>query len=124
MQVVSFAREERMFLNVQHHIKIARRAAMQTSLTQSRKPYARSIFHTRRNLGIDNLQSQYSSFPFAFRAGIGDHAARALARRTSSCNAEKSLLIAHLPVSVTGTAGHRGLAFSSARAPAFLARLM
>ncbi len=52
MQVVAFALEKRMFLHVQHHVKIARRPAMSPSFAEPGKTDARSVFDSSRNLGI------------------------------------------------------------------------
>src|SRR5580704_2162217 len=113
-----------MFFDVQHNVKISRRAAVNTTFAKSRKTNTCSVFYAGRNSGVYDLLPQHPSFAFALVARIGDHAACSLARRTCPGNAEKSLLIAHLAVSVAGTAGHWRLAFGSARAAALFTSFM
>src|SRR5713226_7710855 len=113
-----------MFFDVQDDVKIARRAAVEASFTQSRKTDARSVFHSGGNFCVHRPLAEQPAFAFAFRTRIGNHAARTLARRTGAGNAEEPLLIAHLPPSSTGTAGHGCFACRSTRTSAVLAGLV
>ena len=60
----------------------------------------------------------------ALRAGIGDHAARALARRASTSDAEETLLIPDLSAAVAGTAGGWTFSGGGARTLTILAGLV
>src|SRR5713101_9498745 len=124
VQVVPFAFKKGMFFDVQHDIKIARRTAVKTSFAQSGKTDARSVFDSGRNFRVHRSLSQDPSFAFAFGARIGNHATRALACRTSACDAEEPLLITHLPAPGAGAAGHRCFARSGAGASAVFAGFM
>ena len=97
---------------------------MESTFAKSRESDAGPVFHPRRNLGVNHALPQNASFAFALEARVSNHAARALARRTSPRNTEKSLLIAHLPVAIAATAGHRSFAFGSARAMTFFTSLV
>ena len=104
MQVVAFTGEERMLLHVQHDVQISRRAAELADFACTGKADTRSVFHSCGNLGVDGALAQNAAFAFALRAGIGDHAARALARGTGARDAEESLLVANLAAAVAGAA--------------------
>ena len=79
MQIISLTLKEKVFLDVQNNVQVARRAAVKTSLAISRKANAGSIFHACRNLRVDRPLSKNPAFPFALGAGIRNYAARALA---------------------------------------------
>jgi hypothetical protein len=124
MQVVSLARKKWVLLHMQHNVKIAGRAAMKSTFTETSKADTGSIFHARWDLGIDGFLPQNSSFTFASGTRISNHAARSLAGRTRPRNTEKSLLITHLPVAVASSASYRRFALGAAGTAAFFTSVM
>src|SRR5271166_5930807 len=103
MQIIAFTLEERMLLDMQDHIEIARWSTMSASLAESRKTDTRSVLHTSRNLGVHSLLPQHATLTLALQAWIGDHATGALTSGTSAGHAKKSLLIANLPTPSAGS---------------------
>ena len=124
VQVVAFARKERMLLHMQHDVKISRRTAELSNFARAGESDARSVFYARRNLGVNRALAQDAPFAFALRARIGNHAARALACRTGARNAEESLLVSHLPATIARPAGGRAFAGSGSGSAAFLTSLV
>src|ERR1700730_15848917 len=104
VQVVALAREKGMFLHVQHNIQISGGTTEGTHLARSGQANSRSIFDAGGNFDLDRALAQIAAFAFALGARIGDHVARALARRTSTRDAEESLLVANLTATVAGAA--------------------
>lgn len=66
---------------------------------------ASAVLHTRRNLGVNRTLAHHSAFAFAFRARVGNNAARPLTGRAGARDAEKPLLITNLTTSATRAAG-------------------
>ena len=97
IEIIPLSRKERMLLDVQNDVQISCRPAMNSRLANSREANASAIFHARRHLGVNRLGLAYPPFAFAFRARVTDHAAGALAIRTTPRNTEKALLIPYLP---------------------------
>src|SRR5271170_3070337 len=97
MQIVAFALEKRMFLDVQHNIKIPGWPTVCSGFAQPGKTYPRSIFDARRHLRVHRSLTQHASLALALQARIRDHAARPLTGGTSARHAEESLLISNLP---------------------------
>src|SRR5580698_6007466 len=98
-----------MFLHVQHDVQISRRPPELSDLARARKADSRPVLNSRGNFRVDRALPEYAPLASTLRARIGNHAARPLARGTSAGNAEKSLLISHLPTSRAGTAIRRPL---------------
>src|SRR5580658_453978 len=105
VQIVPFPLKKWMLLHMQHHVEIARRSSERSSLASTGKADAGAVFYARGNLRVHRALPQHTAFPSAFRARIGNHAARSLAGRTSPRDAEKALLVPHLPTASAGTAG-------------------
>ncbi len=106
---------------MQHNVEIARGSAERPSLASARKPDARAVFHAGRNFRFYGALPQNPAFAFAFRARIGNHVACSLAGRTSPRDAEKALLIAHLPAAIARAARRRTFARRCSRAVAVFA---
>src|SRR5271165_5256206 len=113
-----------MLFYVQDDIQVACRPAKLTDFASACETDAGPVLHPRRNIGVNRALAQNAAFALALRAGIGNHAARTLARRTGASNAEESLLVANLAAPRARAAGHRALAWSCAGAVAFLASLV
>ncbi len=124
VQIGALAFKEGMLLDVQNHIKIARRSAESPSLAQTGEADAGAVFHSRGNFGFDRPLPQNPALAFALGAGIGDDAARALTGRAGPGHAEKSLLVAHLSAASAGAAGDRRFAGSSPRTAAVFTGLV
>ena len=124
VQIVALALEEGMLFYVQNHIEIAGRTAVKTAFSVSGEANAGAIFHAGGNLCVHRALPQNPAFAFAFRTGVGNDTARALAGGTGTRNTEKTLLVADLAAAVAGTAGDRRLARSGARTSALFAGLV
>ena len=110
VQIVALALEEGMLLHVQDDVEIARRATVKTAFAVSGEANAGAIFDAGGNFRIHRPLAQHPAFAFALGAGIGDHAARALAGGTGARDAEEALLVANLAAAIAGTAGDRSFA--------------
>src|SRR5581483_8878714 len=108
--------EEAVLLHVKHHVQVARRTAVDAALALSAEAHACPVFHSRRDLDLDPPLANHTPFAVALGAGIGDHAARARARRARPRNGEEPLLISHLPPPAASAA--RGRLFTLGRAGA------
>src|SRR6266567_1499691 len=124
VQVIAFAREEGMLFHVQDDIQISGRAAKLADLSRSRKTDSRSILDARGHFRVDGSLAQNPAFALALRARIGDDAPRALAGRTGTSNAEKSLLITNLTAPAARTASGWPLARRRTGTVALLASLV
>src|SRR5215813_219660 len=116
MQVIALAGEKRMLFHVEHNVEVARRPARHTGLSVSTEANAGAVFDPRRNFGFHGALTQHAAFSFALKARIGDHAAQTLASRAGTRHREESLLIAHLPAALAGTAGDGSLSRCRTRA--------
>ncbi len=67
----------------------------------------RDLPNSGRNPGVNRFLLDDTALAFAFGTRIADHAPRALARRTCTRNAEKSLLVADLTTPAAGAAADR-----------------
>src|ERR1700692_1312331 len=123
MQSVPFPRKERMFLHMQKNIKIAGRASERTGFAAASKANSSTVFNTGGNFRINRTLAENASLPFALHARISNHVTAALAGGTGACNAEKSLLIAHLAATRAGTASSSALPWRAPCPVAFFARL-
>src|SRR5882757_7315634 len=121
MQIIPFPLKKRMLLHVEHNVEIARWPSERSGLTAAGKTDSGAVFHARGNFRVHRALAENSSVTFALQAGIGNHAARSLAGRTSPRDAEKPLLIAHLAPARARTASRRTLARRGSRSSAFLA---
>src|SRR5580704_7064120 len=124
VQVVSLAFKKSMLFNVEHNIQIARRSAERTGFAESSKTNSCAVLHARRHFGFDHALAQQPALAFTLRARIGNHTARALARRAGSSDAEKALLIPDLSPTIARPATHRSLPRCSPRAAASVAGLV
>ena len=124
MQVVAFALEERMLLDVKHNIQVTRRTAELSNFAGAAKADTSSVLDSGRDFSVDAALAEQPAFAFTLRAGIGDHAARALARGTGAGDAEEPLLVANLAAAIAGAARRRPFAGSGSRAPAVLTGFM
>src|SRR5260370_19685029 len=113
-----------MLLDVQHDVEIARWTAKLPHFAPARKPDAGAFLYSSVNVCVDSSLRQHPAFSLTLWARIGDHAARSLARWASPCNAEESLLIAHLSTARTRAAGSRTFSWGGARAAALFAILL
>src|SRR5258708_8552732 len=113
-----------MLLDVQHDVEIARWTAKLPHFAPARKPDAGAVLYSSGNLCVDSSLPQHPAFSLTLWARIGDHAARSLARWASPCNAEESLLIAHLSTARTRAAGGRTFSCGGAGAAALFASLL
>jgi len=120
VQIGAFALEKRMLLHMQNHIQIAGGPAECAGFPESGKTDAGAVFDAGGNLRVDGLVVKDASFTFAFGAGIGDDAARALTSGTGAGHAEESLLVANLAASAARAAGGRSFAGRGAVALAVL----
>src|SRR5439155_2133301 len=105
VQVVALALEKRVIFDVQHNVQVADRATELSDFARPGETDSRSVFHPGGNLRVHRALSQDASFSLALRARIGNHAACALAGRTRTSNAEKSLLVANLATAAARAAG-------------------
>ena len=121
MQIGAFALKERVLLDMQNHIQIARRPAVGSGFAQAGETNAGAVFHSRRDLGLDGSVAQNPPLAFAFGARIGDDAARTLTGGTSAGHTEEPLLIADLSTASAGAAGDGHLALGRARPAAIFA---
>lgn len=107
MKVRAVALEQRMPLDAQDHIQIARMAAARPRLALTRQANACAAFDARRNGNGQRTFLARASDALAALARIFDDFARALTGRACMLNREKALLHAHASVPVAGRACHR-----------------
>ncbi len=124
VQVVALALKEGVLLDVQDNIQIAGRPAERARFAQAAETDSRAVLHSRGHFGFHHAIAQQATLAFALRAGIGDYAARALASRAGSSDAEEALLIPHLTPPVTRLAADRRFPRCCAGSPAGVACLM
>src|SRR5882757_2000542 len=104
-----------MLFDMKDNVKVAGRPTESAGFAESGEANASAIFDSGGNFGFDRALAHQASFAFALGAGVGDHAASALAGRAGAGDAEESLLIANLAPPITGAALNRGFARRSAR---------
>ena len=83
-----------------------------------------SILHASRDLRVNRFLLDNAAFTPAIRARVVDRAARAVACRAGTGNAEKALLIPDLSASATGAATGGSFALRTARAITLFAKLV
>jgi hypothetical protein len=124
MQVVPLTFKERMLFDMQNDIQIARRPTEPARLAEARETYPCTVLYSGRHFSLNHALAQQSPFAPALRARIRNHAPRSLARRTSPRNAEKSLLIPHLPTPSASLARRRSLPWRRSISAARIAGLV
>src|SRR5476649_2370823 len=107
MQVVAFALEHGVRLDVDFHIQIARRAAIGTRFAVAGRTDAHAVVDADRDLHFQRLVALDATGAAARCARIGDDLAGAVAFRAGLLDAEEALLHAHLAVAAAGRAGAR-----------------
>src|SRR3569832_2829676 len=107
MQVAAVALEHRALLEVDHHIEIARRAAVDAGFAFAGQTDAVPAVDASGNLDRQRLVFLAAAFAMAAGAGVGHHLAGAATARAGLLHREKALLDADLPVSTAGGAGCR-----------------
>jgi hypothetical protein len=105
MEVITLARKKRVILHVKDNVEVTCRPAKLADFSRSRETDAGSVFDSGGNFGVHDPLAQNSAFALTLRAGIGDHASRALACGASTSDAEETLLIPDLSAPLAGTAG-------------------
>src|SRR6266581_2715559 len=106
-QVVVVALKNRMGLDLDLHVEIARRPAIDPRLALARKTDAIAIVHAGGNLDRERFLFLHACGAVAARAGLADDLSGSVAFRARLLDGEKSLLHAHLTVPFTGRAGSR-----------------
>src|SRR5437773_7508118 len=107
VQVVVVALKNRMGLDLDLHVEIARRPAIDPRLALARKTDAIAIVYAGGNLDRERFLFLHACGAVAARAGLGDDLSGSVAFRARLLDGEKSLLHAHLTVPFTGRAGSR-----------------
>src|SRR5512143_2905629 len=107
MQVVAIALEHWVLLEVDHHIEVARRAAVDAGFAFTSQTDAVAAVDPGRNLDRQRLVLLDAAFAMASGAGIGHHLAGAAATRTGLLHREEALLNADLAMAAAGGAGGR-----------------
>jgi hypothetical protein len=124
VQVVALAFKKGVLFHVQDDIQVASGPTERARLAESGETNSRAVLHSRGHFGFHHAIAQQATLAFALRAGIGDYAARALASRAGSSDAEEALLIPHLTPPVTRLAADRRFPRCCAGSPAGVACLM
>src|SRR6266568_9206913 len=107
VKVVVVALKNRMGLDLDLHVKIACRPAIDSGLAFARKTDAIAIVYAGGNLDRERFLFFHSRGAVAARAGLGDDLSGSVAFRARLLDGEKPLLHAHLAVPFTGRAGSR-----------------
>src|SRR5471032_1118703 len=107
MQVVAFALEHRVRLDVNFHIQVARRSAIGARLAVAGRADAHAVVDADRDLHFQRLVALDATGAAARRARVGDDLAGAVAFRAGLLDAEEALLHAHLAVAAASRAGAR-----------------
>src|SRR5471030_2889034 len=107
MQVVAFALEHGVRLDVDFHIQVARRAAIGARFAVAGRADAHAVVDADRDLHFQRLVALDATGAAARCARIGDDLAGAVAFRAGLLDAEEALLHAHLAVAAAGRAGAR-----------------
>src|SRR5450830_980352 len=121
MQVVAFALEYGVRLDVDFHIQVTGRAAIRTRFAVAGRADAHAIVDTDRYFDFQRLVALDTACAAARRTRIGDDLAAAMAFRASLLDAEETLLHAHLAVAAARTASGRRGAWLGAAAVASIA---
>src|SRR5690606_7458070 len=123
MQIIAFTLEDAVFLEMDLHIQIARRAPVDTRLTIAGGTDPHAVVDACGNLHLQRLLTAYTPHPVAGRARVGNFLARAVAGRAVLLDAEEALLHAHDTRAITGVAGAGARAGLGAAAMADIASL-
>src|SRR5438270_5395337 len=123
MQIVALALEHRMRLQLDDHVQVARRAAVETGLAFAGEADAIVLVDTGGNLHRQGLVLLDASGAAAGGARLGDDLAVAVTLRTRLLDREEALRDAHLALTLAGGTRLRLSAGLRARAVTRLARL-
>src|SRR6202046_3942168 len=92
--------EKRVLSHFEKNIQVARRPAIRAGFALARHSQTRARIHSRRNADVQSPLALDAALSAASNANVANRLPRALARRASPRNREKSLLISQLPVPV------------------------
>src|SRR5690606_14059077 len=95
VQVVAIALEDLVRLDVDFHVQVARRPAVDARLAIAAGADAHAVIDARRNLDLQGLVAAYTAYAIAGRARVGDFLARPVAGGAGLLHAEKALLHAY-----------------------------
>jgi hypothetical protein len=95
-----------MFLNVENHIQIARRATIGRRLAFAGDAEARAGVHPGRNTQVDRFFALYAALTVAVRAAFAHDFPRALARGACARNGEETLLVGKLAAAAARLASY------------------
>src|SRR5687767_9952203 len=104
MQIVVVTREDRVWLDMDDDVEIARGPAVHPGFAFTRKPDAVAFIHARGNLDRQSLVLLHAPGAAARLTRVRDHLAGAVAARTRLLDREEALLHAHLAVAIAGRA--------------------
>src|ERR1700735_2862871 len=96
--------EKRMFLHLEKNIKIACRSAIRSGFALACHAQTRARIHSGGNSDVQSPFALDAPLTTTSHASVANHLPRALARRASTRNREKSLLVSQLPVSLASAA--------------------
>ena len=107
IEVGAVALEERMRLDRQENVEIARRAAAHARLALAGEADARAVLDAGRNIDRQRALARHAARAGAPVAGIVDRLAAAVAGRAGALDGEEALLRADAAVARAGLAGRR-----------------
>eukprot|EP01132_Coremiostelium_polycephalum_P016378 gene16378-biopygen8372 len=119
--MLAVALENRVLAHIDHHIQVARRAALSARLAFARQTNAVASINTRRHFHRESLVLFDTPFAVARVARIGNDLALAVAARAGLLHREEALLHAYLADTAASRASDRRGAFLGARTVARLA---
>jgi hypothetical protein len=91
--------------HVEDDVEVSGLAAERAGFAEAGETDASAIFDARGNFGFDGTLAKDSALASALQARVGDDLAQTLAGGTGPGDAEESLLMTDLPVTVAGAAG-------------------
>jgi hypothetical protein len=107
VQIVLFALKDRVRLEVNLDVQVARRPTIDAVLTLAREPNAIALIDSGRNLDRQRLVLLDPTRAVTRRTGVGNEAAGAVTLRAGLLDREETLLQANLTAALTGRAGLR-----------------
>src|SRR5690606_5132385 len=99
-EVLPVAREDRVRLDVDFDVQVARRAAVASGLAFAREPYPIAVVDARRHLHRERPKLSHDAAARAVRARLLDARARAAAGRARLLDRDEALLHADLAVAL------------------------
>ncbi len=105
VQVVAIALEHRVLLDVDFHIQVSGRPAVDAGFAVARGADAHARVDARGNLHFQGLLLLDAATAMTGRAGLGNELARAVAGRTGLLHGERSHALRHLTAAMAGRAG-------------------